>query len=116
MAPVKDTFRYAARFDSVGLFCGDCIHAVLPQSWPDVDRTFSCGLHGVLLAAELAPTGYMEGEWFCRDFVNNGMAFPPAVEHFEAIKADVPAGVLFGFYGSDGNLKEVPLGDLPRKR
>lgn len=112
--PVPDTFPYTARWDSVGLSCGVCLHFRGPEHWPDVARTSRCALHELPLIVQLAPSGYMEGEWFCRDFEDNGRAHPPAVQHFRAIRESLQGGVLYQFYCPGGNLGERSFEELRR--
>lgn len=110
--PVKDPFSYSARWDSVGLDCSYCIHFVGPTAWPDVERTSHCGLHNVSLAIELATTGFKEGEWFCKDFVDNCKANKKAIEEFEKTRDLFLPAVLYGAYGKEGFLKEVTFEKL----
>jgi hypothetical protein len=110
--PVKDPFSYSARWDSVGLDCSNCIHFVGPVTWPDRERTSLCGLHNVSLAIELAKTGFKEGEWFCKDFADNGKANKKAIEELEKTRDLLLPKVLYGAYGKEGFLKEVPFEKL----
>jgi hypothetical protein len=104
--PIKDTFKYDARWDSVGLDCSFCRHFRGPSEWPDTDRVSRCELHGVSLAIELAGSGYKDLEWFCRDFADTGRAFPPAVAHLEMLRDELEPRILYRFYGNDGYLVE----------
>lgn len=110
--PIKDPFSYSARWDSVGLDCSYCIHFVGPLTWPDRERTSHCGLHNVSLSIELAETGYKEGEWFCKDFANKGKENKKAIEELEKTRDSLLPKVLYGAYGKDGYLKEVPFEKL----
>ena len=110
---MRDTFPYEARWDSVGLDCSNCVHFRRPPSWPDVHRVSCCGLHKLSLAIELLAAGYKDGEWFCRDFRDDGSGFPKAVRHFEAERAGFAPGVLYNFYGPDGQLGETEFSALP---
>lgn len=112
--PIKDTFKYEARWDSVGLSCAFCQHQANDKEWPNVRRDYKCALHDVSLAVELKSSGYMEGEWFCRDFEDNGRSYGPSWKHFLEIRETLPQGTLFGFYGADGLLKEIPFSDLEK--
>lgn len=114
--PVKDTFKYEARWDSVGLDCSDCRHFRAPSEWPDVERVSRCELHCVSLAIELAASGYKDMEWFCRDFADTGRAFPPAVAHLETIRQELAPRVLYRFYGADGYLVEHQMEQLEARR
>jgi len=114
--PVKDTFKYEARFDSVGLDCSSCQHFRGPTAWPDTARVSRCALHGVSLALELAASGYKQGEWFCQAFANSGRAFPPAVAHLETIRQELEPAILYRFYGAEGYLVEHRMDHLEPRR
>jgi len=109
---IKDTFSYEARWESVGLSCGFCRHQANADEWPNLKRDFRCALHDISLAVELRTSGYINSEWFCRDFEDNGRAYPIAVEHLGDIRAELPEQILFGLYGKDGNLKQIPVEEL----
>ena len=110
---IKDTFPYEARWDTVGLCCAFCLHQANAE-WPNTKRDYRCALHNVPLAAELGPNNRMTGEWFCRDFHDNGRAYPAAITHLESIRAQLPERVLLGFYGKDGKLKQIPFEELSK--
>jgi len=110
--PTKDTFKYEARWDSVGLCCAFCRHQANAKEWPNTKRDYMCALHQVPLAVELGTNNYMDGEWFCRDFEDNGSAYPPAVKYFLEVRVELPENTLLGFYGKDGYLKEIPFSKL----
>lgn len=110
--PVKDTFEYAARWDSVGLDCSFCQHFRGPTQWPDATRVSRCELHGVSLAIELGADNCKHWEWFCQDFKDNGRAFPPSVAHFQEIRQKLEPKVLYRFYGKDGFLLEHRMSDF----
>jgi hypothetical protein len=99
--PVKDTFEYAARWDSVGLSCCFCQHFRGPEKWPDTSRVSRCELHHVSLAIQLRDSCYINYEWICRDFADTGRAFPPSVAHLQQIRERLEPGVLYRFYGTD---------------
>ena len=113
--PIKDTFNYEARYDSVGLTCSFCRHFLGPKQWPDTARVSRCALHSVSLAIELNESGYMNWEWFCRDFDNAGHAYRPAVEHLQMVSAQLKPSVLYRLYGEDGFLVEHPMADFQSK-
>jgi hypothetical protein len=110
--PIKDPFSYSARWDSVGLDCSHCIHFVGPVTWPDLESKSHCGLHKVSLAVELGKNGFKDGEWFCKDFTDNGKANKEALEQLEKTRDSLLPKVLSGAYGGDGFLKEVPFEKL----
>lgn len=112
--PVKDTFQYAARGDSVGLNCSYCRHFSGPDKWPDAGRVSQCEFHHVSLAIELRDSGYKNWEWFCREFTDTGKAFPPSVVHFHEIRQQLEPGVLYRLYGEDGYLIEHKMADLEK--
>jgi hypothetical protein len=112
--PIKDTFSYKARWDSVGLSCGTCRYQANDKDWPNKNRDYKCGLHDVTLRAELNPRGFIEGQWFCRDFEDNGKSYPASLKHFLEARETLPEKTLFGFYGEDGFLKEIPFSELEK--
>jgi hypothetical protein len=109
---VKDPFSYSARWDTVGVDCAYCVYFAGPPTWPDIQRSSHCGLHKVSLAIELGCNGYKEGEWFCRDFNDNGRAYDKAIEELEAVKESLQTNVLYGAYGPGGCLKEIEFENL----
>lgn len=111
---MKDTFSYEARWDSVGLDCSYCMHFRAPSAWPDVNREVACRLHRKSLAIELGPDNYKRWEWFCRDFVDSGGAYPPAVEHLEDLRSQLSAGVLYRLYGPQRELLEYDIASFPQ--
>jgi hypothetical protein len=90
------------------------LHFIGPKAWPDLTHWSRCALHDVLLEVELGADGYKEGEWFCRDFVASadGRASKAAVIHLQEIRDHLRSDVLYGFYGSDGNLREYEFKEL----
>ena len=110
--PVEDTFEYSARWDSVGLDCGYCIHFSGPNTWPDEDQISRCTLHGLSLALELNQRGYKQWEWFCKDFEDTGKAFSEAVAHFRSIRNELSPGILYRLYGKDDKLLEFPFEEI----
>jgi len=114
LMPIRDTFKYAARWDSVGLDCSFCRHFREPAQWPDTAHVSRCELHGISLAIELGSNDYKNWEWFCKDFTDIGRAFPPSVAHFQVIRQQFEPGVLYRFYGDDGNLVEYKMTELEK--
>jgi Protein of unknown function (DUF3592) len=112
--PLPDTFPYTARWDSVGLSCSHCAHFRGPDQWPDTARTSRCTLHGLSLAVELDGRGFMEGEWFCRDFKDGGKAHAQSVRHLDAIRGSLQTGVLYELHCIDRKLGEHPFDQLRR--
>ncbi len=110
--PIKDTFSYSSRWDSVGLDCHNCQHFHGPEKWPDKDKVSFCKLHKVSLKIELAQDGYKEYEWFCKDFQNMGTADENALKHFEKIQGSLKSKILYRLYGKDGNLVEYDMEKL----
>jgi len=104
--PVKDTFKYSARWDSVGLDCSNCVHFHGPKKWPDIKAESRCMKHNISLRIELNENGFKNGEWFCKSFEDNGSAFTPSFEHFTEIRPQLEENMLYGFYGPDGYLLE----------
>ena len=96
----------------MGCYC--CKHFEGPERWPDTARTIRCVLHKVPLVVQLLPTGYMGGEWFCRDFQDGGKAHPPSLKHMDELRGSLKAGVLYEL-GRGDNLGEHAFEDLPRE-
>jgi hypothetical protein len=114
--PVKDTFKYAARWDSVGLDCAHFRHFHGPEKWPDTGRVSRCEFHHVSLFIELKDSCYKNWEWFCREFADTGRAFPSSLAHFYEIHEHLEPGVLYRFYGEDGYLVERKMSDLEKTK
>lgn len=108
-----DTFPRDGRWGSVGFGCHSCEHLVGPQEWPDAERIIRCSWHGVSLAVVLAPSGYMEGEWFCSEFSDRGASVPNAVKHFYALRSQLSGDILYEFRSAPEPLGEVSLEGLP---
>lgn len=108
---MKDPFSYSARWDSVGLDCAFCVHQSEVE-WPNKKRDYSCRLHEMSLAVTIAKNGFKEGEWFCSSFGSNGEANPKAVKELISIKDLLNPNILYGAYGENGNLKEIPFSEL----
>ena len=81
--PIKDTFPHEYRWDSVGLDCGVCKYMIKPVTWPDRKRVSCCRYHKISLKNILNEEGYIDGEYFCKNFKNNGGAYSPALKHFK---------------------------------
>lgn len=113
--PVKDTFPYEDRWDSVGFDCSDCQHFRGPEKWPDTNRVSRCEFHHVSLALELQENGSKLWEWFCRDFADAGTASRAPLKHFHLIHEQLEPRVLYRFYGTDGFLLEYKMEDLETK-
>lgn len=115
---VQDTFPYVSRWDSVGLDCAGCTHFQGPPAWPDVNRVSACRIHELALDVELNPNGFKRGEWFCTAFAASagGRTTAAALRHLDTLRNELRPDVLYGFYGSDGNLKEYPFSQLRRSR
>jgi hypothetical protein len=111
---MNDTFPHLARWDSVGLDCSSCKHFAGPLSWPDTARTSHCTFHQTSLTLELDNNGYKLGEWFCREFSDNGMSHQSAVVHFAKIYSELSPQVFYAFRAYRGLLDEVSLATLPR--
>ena len=108
---MKDTFSYSARWDSVGLDCAFCKHQNNVE-WPNKNRDYACELHKISLAATIANNGFKEGEWFCSKFESNGKANNKALKEFASFSNALEPNILYGAYGKDGNLKEIPFSEL----
>lgn len=111
---IRDPFSYSARWDSVGLDCSYCIHFAGPATWPDAQRISHCALHKISLSIEIANDGRKVGEWFCKDFKDDGggRTSPKAQKEFDNIKDKLEPQKLYGAYGKNGNLKEHSFNEL----
>ncbi len=108
---VKDVFERTDRWDSVGLHCGRCVHEEA-HGWPDIKKRYRCKLHDISLAIQLDERGYVLGEWFCKDFQNNGKANLDALATFNEIKSQLQDKILYRSIDKGGYLKEVPFEQL----
>lgn len=109
---VNDPFSYSARWDSIGLDCAFCKFFGSPKRWPDSQQEVFCNKHRVSLRYRLSTRNYLDGEWFCKHFENNGRAFEKAVSEFESIRKELDDFVIYGGYSNNGYLKEVLIKDL----
>ncbi|ODB95260.1 hypothetical protein A3197_18080 [Candidatus Thiodiazotropha endoloripes] len=108
---MRDPFSYSARWDSVGLDCAFCKNQKEVE-WPNNERNYSCLLFGISLEVTIASNGFKEGEWFCSSFESNGEANAKAINEFNSIKSHLEPNILYGAYGEDGKLKEIPFNEL----
>ena len=110
---IIDPFSYSARWSSIGLNCSHCNHSQSPNTWPDLKRVFRCNLHQISLSIVLDESGYIRGEWFCKDFDDKD-AFPKAVEEVLTIKGELKQYILYrGYGGKTGRLLEIKFEDIP---
>lgn len=105
----KDNFERRGRWDSVGLDCSSCQYFKSPQSWPDKNHEIFCNFHKVSLDVELGKDGYKLGEWFCKNFEDNGESLKSAVAQFNKIKDLLDDNILYGFEKKGGDFKEIKL-------
>ena len=85
------------------------------MSWPDLHRSYSCTLHNVPLRVELGQNGRLDGEWFCRDFEDDGRrmaADRPGIAEFESIKNLLEPQKLYRCDPGQSHLKEVSFETL----
>jgi len=108
---MKDTLSYSARWDSVGIDCAFCKHQN-DVAWPNIKRDYVCKLHKISLAVTVAKNGFKEGEWFCSKYESNGKANENALNEFSSFRDKLASNILYGAYGKDGNLKEIPFSQL----
>lgn len=109
---MKDPFSYSARWDSIGLDCAFCRFFKEPAQWPDSNHDVFCNKHKVSLKYRLSTRNYLDGEWFCKHFENNGRASPKAEKELDSIRDQLDDSTIYGGYGSDGKLKEIQIEDL----
>ena len=109
--PIKDTFAYNARWDSVGLDCSTCQYFSGPDTWPDKKEVSKCIKHNISLIIELGKNRHKEWEWLCSEYTDNG-GFPDAVNHFSEIKHTLQHGILYRLYGENGYLLEFNINEL----
>jgi hypothetical protein len=107
--PIKDEFLYDDRWGSVGLDCSKCKYEKKVKKWPIDSGVYYCNFHHKSLDVEINLKGYKEGEWFCKNFENNGNIKKEVMDKFDGIKNNLEEKILYGFYGEDGFLKEVNL-------
>ena len=70
-------------------------------------------LHLRSLAIELGSNGYKDGEWFCKQYDDNGKTPIKSMADFNAIKPDLQDGILYcASHGRSDYLKEVSLTKL----
>jgi len=110
---VRNKFLYNARWESAGINCTFCKYCELPEKWPDKERKLRCKKHNISLAIILTDNGFCNGEWICKDFEDNGRAFPEAVKIFkEKIKKDMQEGILYELGEGQKYLEEYPMNKL----
>lgn len=111
---IKNTFKREGRWDSIGLSCSSCQFFKSPAKWPDQNHEIYCKFHNVSLAIELRENNFMGGEWFCKNFNDNGKSLKNAVKHFEEIKGSLTDGILYRFEKINEGLKEVNLNQFKK--
>ncbi len=107
----KDNFSYSARWESVGLTCSYCVHQKNGTEWPNKLRNFSCGLHKLSLSFQLRENGYLNGEWFCKDFADDGKSYPPGLQEFKELKTGLKEKTIYSPVHKEF-LKEISFSDL----
>lgn len=94
---IIDPFSYSARWDSAGINCGCCkFFQNITNSWPTTN--IECTLHNKSLIIELNDDGYLEGEWFCKDFDNREQwpqASKTALEEYIRIQNSLKENILY---------------------
>lgn len=100
MKKIIDPFSYSARWDSAGINCGCCkFFENITNSWPATNIV--CKLHNKSLKIELNDDGYMEGEWFCKGFVDREewpQASKTALEEYIRIQNSLEENILYRAY------------------
>jgi|SRR6266403_1597692 len=110
---IKNPFSFCARWDSAGISCTLCKYASA-NDWPDVDRSFACRKHNVPLRAELDTRNYVLGEWFCKDFENDGRAHAKPRAEFETIKHSLAVNILYRVDPDKDLLVQTPFSELSK--
>lgn len=109
---ITDNFKREGRWDSVGLDCSYCSHFKPPLNWPDKNREIFCNFHKISLSVELGRDGYKLGEWFCRNFKDNGKALGGAMLQFDKIKKNLDENILYKFEKEGSNLSEIKIDSI----
>ena len=110
---IESPFSFYARWDSAGISCTLCKYASA-NGWPDLDRSFACRKHNVPLRAELDTRNYVLGEWFCKDFENDGRAHAKPLAEFETIKHSLVADILYRVDPDKNLLVQTPFSELSK--
>lgn len=92
---VKDIFSYSAKHDSSGLDCINCIYFIGPLEWPDIKKISSCSFHKIPLKIELLSSGYKDGEWFCKQYTDNGKTNKKSLIEFSKIYKELGENILY---------------------
>lgn len=111
---IKDTFNRDGRWNSVGLGCHTCQFFDSPEKWPDYEKTIYCKLHKLSLSIEIGKNFYMEGEWICKKFTDNGKSLESAVRHFETVKDLFEENTLYSFSKKDSFFEEHQFKNLKK--
>ena len=66
------------------------------------------------MRVELDARNYVSGEWFCKDFENDGRAHAKPLAEFEAIRHSLAADVLYRVDPDRNLLVPTPFGELSK--
>jgi len=61
---------------------------------------------------EVKERGYVEGEWFCKDYQDNGTTNKKALEIFNEINSQLNSHTLYKFYCKGKCFEEIPFDKL----
>ena len=117
MKKIKDLFKYMDQ-RGIGLSCVDCKFCNkknISEDWP-TDNIW-CNLHNNSLNIELIDKGekksYLEGEWFCKDFIDNNSALPQALKDCANIQNELEENILYEACREE-HFKGMLFDDLPK--
>lgn len=113
---ITDNFKREGRWDSVGLDCSSCRYFKSPSNWPDKNREIFCSFHKIPLSIELGEVGYKLGEWFCKEFNDNGKALANAVFEFNKIKKNLDENILYKFEKEGSTLSGIQIDSIKKAK
>jgi hypothetical protein len=95
MKKIKDIFSYSIGWGSSGVMCSFCKYSLgeVNQETKKI-KSMKCTLHNIILNIQINSDGYIEGEYFCKNFYNTN-PFPKAVEEFKNIKNELEENILY---------------------
>ncbi len=115
MKRIKDILLYKCRWDSLGVNCVFCKYHVskgLPITYLCCKK-YSLSLNIELCINKDGIAGGICGEWFCKDFEDDGNACPDGIKEFEKIKDQLEENVLYEACQEE-YLCMIPFSKLPK--